>query len=61
VASNVSSFDITANGTIVYSNGRGLFALDVQGRSSLVSQGDLVGAVLVHDLDAPSSHGKSHA
>lgn len=49
VASNVSSFDITPNGTIVYSNGRGLFALDEQGRSSLVSQGDLVGAVLVQD------------
>ncbi|WP_342118092.1 hypothetical protein [Pseudoduganella sp. OTU4001] len=49
VASNVSSFDITPNGTIVYSNGRGLFALDAQGRSTLVSQGDLVGTVLVHD------------
>ncbi|WP_028104423.1 hypothetical protein [Pseudoduganella violaceinigra] len=49
VASNVSSFDITPNGTIVYSNGRGMFALDAQGRSSLVTQGDLVGAVLVHD------------
>jgi hypothetical protein len=49
VANNVSSFDITPNGTIVYSNGRGMFALDAQGRSSLVSQGDLVGAVLVRD------------
>jgi len=49
VASNVSSFDITPNGTIVYSNGRGMFALDAQGRSALVTQGDLVGAVLVHD------------
>lgn len=52
IASNVSSFDITPNGTVVYSNGRGLFALDAQGRSSLVSQGDLVGAVLVHDRAA---------
>ena len=52
VASNVSSFDITPNGTIVYSNGRGMFALDAQGRSSLVSQGDLVGAVLVRDAGA---------
>lgn len=52
VASNVSSFDITQNGTIVYSNGRGMFALDAQGRSSLVSQGDLVGAVLVQDRAA---------
>ncbi|XLZ70482.1 hypothetical protein ABT364_00520 [Massilia sp. SR12] len=52
VASNVSSFDITQNGTIVYSNGRGMFALDAQGRSSLVSQGDLVGAVLVQDRTA---------
>lgn len=52
VASNVSSFDITANGNVVYSNGRGLFALDDQGRSSLVLQGDLVGAVLVHDRAA---------
>ncbi len=49
IASNVSSFDITPNGTIVYSNGRGMFALDAQGRSSLISQGDLVGAVLVRD------------
>jgi hypothetical protein len=49
VASNVSSFDITPNGAIVYSNGRGMFALDAQGRSSLISQGDLVGSVLVRD------------
>jgi hypothetical protein len=40
---------MTPGGTIVYSNGRGLFALDAQGRSALVAQGDLVGAVLVHD------------
>ncbi len=52
VACNVSSFDITPNGTIVYSNGRGMFALDAQGRSSLVTQGDLVGAVLVRDSGA---------
>ncbi|MTW13109.1 hypothetical protein GM658_21100 [Pseudoduganella eburnea] len=52
VASNVSSFDMTPNGTIVYSNGRGMFALDAQGRSSLVTQGDLVGAVLVRDAAA---------
>jgi hypothetical protein len=52
VASNVSSFDITPNGKVVYSNGRGLFALDERGRSALVSQGDLVGAVLVHDRSA---------
>ena len=52
VASNVSSFDITPNGTVVYTNGRGMFALDAQGRSSLVSQGDLVGAVLVRDVAA---------
>lgn len=49
VATNVSSFDITPGGTVVYSNGRGLFALDAQGRSALVSQGDLVGTVLVRD------------
>lgn len=49
VASNVSSFDITPNGVVVYSNGRGMFALDTQGRSSLLSQGDLVGAVLAQD------------
>lgn len=53
VASNVSSFDITPNGTVVYSNGRGMFALDAQGRSSLLSQGDLVGAVLVQDRAVP--------
>ncbi|WP_374582436.1 TolB family protein [Pseudoduganella sp.] len=52
VASNVSSFDITPGGTVVYSNGRGMFALDAQGRSSLLSQGDLVGAVLARDGQA---------
>jgi hypothetical protein len=52
VACNVSSFDVTPGGTVVYSNGRGLFALDAQGRSSLVSQGDLIGAVLAQDRAA---------
>lgn len=50
VASNVSSFDITSSGNVVYSNGRGVFTLDAQGRSALVTQGDLVGAVLVRDV-----------
>jgi hypothetical protein len=49
VACNVSSFDISPKGQVVYSNGRGLFAAGESG-PALLTQGSLVGDILVHDL-----------
>lgn len=49
VASNVSSFDISPKGQVVYSNGRGLFAAGASG-PALLTQGSLVGDILVHDF-----------
>ena len=49
IASNVSSFDISPKGQVVYSNGRGLFAAGASG-PALLTQDNLVGDILVHDF-----------
>lgn len=46
LATNVASFDVAADGTIVYSNGRGVFVLERDGTSQLAAAGDLVGEVI---------------
>ncbi|MDQ1834794.1 hypothetical protein [Massilia scottii] len=46
LASNVASYDITPSGQILYSNGRGVFLLGEDGRSTLVLKGDLVGDII---------------
>lgn len=45
LASNVASYDICANGRIVYSNGRGVFMLGNGGESALAFKSELVGEV----------------
>ncbi|MEC5386575.1 hypothetical protein VVD49_12635 [Uliginosibacterium sp. H3] len=50
LATNVASYDIDARGRIVYSNGRGVFALGEQGKSALVLQSDLVADVFAARL-----------
>lgn len=42
LATNVASFDIEADGTIVYSNSRGVFILGQDGASQLAADGELV-------------------
>lgn len=46
LASNVASYDLTAAGQILYSNGRAVFLLGEDGRSTLVLKGDLVGDII---------------
>jgi hypothetical protein len=46
LATNVASFDIEADGTIVYSNGRGVFILGQDGASQLAADGELVAEVI---------------
>lgn len=46
LASNVASYDLTPSGRILYSNGRGVFLLGDDGRSTLVLKGDLVGDII---------------
>ncbi len=46
LASNVASYDIGADGTIVYSNGRGVFVLEPDGTSRLAQTDELVSDVL---------------
>lgn len=46
LATNVASYDICPDGTIVYSNGRGVFVLDQDGASRLALTNDLVGDVM---------------
>lgn len=46
LATNVATFDISPDGTIVYSNGRGVFVLDQDGSSRLAHTEDLVAEVV---------------
>jgi hypothetical protein len=48
LASNVAAYDLTASGQILYSNGRAVFLLGADGRSTLVLKGDLVGDIIAH-------------
>jgi hypothetical protein len=46
LATNVASFDIGADGTIVYSNGQAVFVLEQDGSSALATTGELVAEVV---------------
>jgi hypothetical protein len=46
LASSVASYDMAWDGSIVYSNGRGVFVLDKDGVSRLAHTNDLVGEVI---------------
>jgi hypothetical protein len=46
LGTNVASFDICADGTVVYSNGQGVFFLDANGSSALATTGELVAEVV---------------
>ena len=46
LATNVASYDIGPDGTVVYSNGRGVFVLGGDGASQLALAGELVADVV---------------
>lgn len=46
LATNVASYDLSPDGTIVYSNGRGVFALGQEGAPQLVLKDELVAEVV---------------
>jgi hypothetical protein len=46
LATNVASFDVTADGKILYSNGRAVFLLGANNESTLVLKSDLVSQVV---------------
>ena len=46
LATSVASYDVSPDGTIVYSNGRGVFVLDSDGSSRLAMTNDLVAEVV---------------
>ena len=45
LATNVASYDLLADGSILYSNGRAVFLLDRTGRTSLLLKADLIGDI----------------
>jgi hypothetical protein len=45
LATNVTSYDLSPDGTIVYSNGRGVFVLERDGSAGLAAKDDLIGEV----------------
>jgi hypothetical protein len=46
LAQNVSSYDLTADGTVVYSNGCGVFILDASGQSKLAHRDNVIGELV---------------
>ncbi len=46
LASNVASYDLSTDGTIYYSNGRGIFVLSQDGTSHLAATKDFIGEVV---------------
>jgi len=46
LGTNVASFDVCADGTVVYSNGQGVFFLDSNGSAALATTGELVAEVV---------------
>lgn len=46
LATNVASYDISPDGTIIYSNGRGVFVLGEGGKAQLAATQDFVGDVV---------------
>ena len=46
LATNVASYDISPDGTIVYSNGRGVFVIDLDGSSRVALTDELVAEVV---------------
>jgi hypothetical protein len=45
LATNVASYDLMADGSIIYSNGRAVFMLGQGGQTTLILKEDLVGDV----------------
>lgn len=45
LATNVASYDLSTDGVIVYSNGRGVFVIEPDGQAALAMKGDLVAEV----------------
>jgi hypothetical protein len=45
LATNVASYDLLADGSIIYSNGRAIFMLDQDGRTRLLLEEDLIGGI----------------
>ena len=45
LATNVASYDLLADGSVIYSNGRAVFVLGQGGQSTLILKEDLVGDV----------------
>jgi hypothetical protein len=43
LATNVASYDVAASGAIVFTNGRGVFALEPDGSSGVALSGEFVG------------------
>ncbi len=46
LATNVASYDLLADGSIIYSNGRAMFLLGHGGQSSVLLQADLIGEIV---------------
>lgn len=55
LARNVASYDIAADGRILYSNGRAVFVLDANNQSQLVLKSDLVSEVIAEHTPLPDS------
>jgi hypothetical protein len=55
LAKNVLSYDLQADGAIVYSNGSSIYRLDPTGKSDLMFKGDLIEHVVAVQLVAPPS------
>jgi hypothetical protein len=52
LATNVASYDISARGRIVYSNGRGVFMLGDDGKSALALKSDFIAQVFAAQMPA---------
>ena len=48
LATHVASYDLTADGRVIYSNGRAVFLLDDGGKPQLLLKSDLIGDVLAY-------------
>jgi hypothetical protein len=46
LATNVANYDVLADGSIIYSNGRAVFMLDRGGQSSMLLKDDLIGDIV---------------
>lgn len=54
LATNVASYDLLADGSVIYSNGRAIFMLGHGSQSSVLLQADLIGDIV--GRSAQTSH-----